>query len=610
MIDSLSLDIIHEDLSHLTGEAICGNYESVSTKNGKKKIDYVSIEYLLDILISIQEWIKIKNNIHDHFDDHNVSSDSQNMSEKILKEDEKGQIQPSSKTSLKENFSLNTEKNDLIFKSYMKEMEDKYNSNNKIDYSNKKITTEHINEVTEDHDENIARIITDINSMNLTKSSSSSSSSNEIRENYYDYFNTDRKDLKENTKIQTVQNELNIIKSNITSNCNKSNDYLNDVINHIYNNDLEDAKFIYSQSLNNIKRQSDLTEKLFRDSCGIDKTPYTRNKIKPTAIMKGVLLPKKSHRRSSSVISNKSRTNSINVKIKSKTRSSSVKYENRLSKIIIGENGILNYLLEQFPYLYTSPETIHYLWTTHSKQMEILSKKQMEIEKKYFSNNLKNLELDESKSKIYQGIKTQALLKDQYKKQKAFMDILRKDMKHKERIEDMKKLKKLENVMKAEQREQRFRNAKSKRYYEEMCLEKKAKMLQQSTAEELVFKNLFHETMKLQKERLLELERYAKEKNELNVEKQLNNLQSIENYYKRKFELLKENVKLEKNQKSISQKSQHDALNKLRFNCKGILRNQILDLQQQMCRDNDHIYWRKLDSDRLKSEIQKASYIN
>ena len=74
--------------------------------------------------------------------------------------------------------------------------------------------------------------------------------------------------------------------------------------------------------------------------------------------------------------------------------------------------------------------------------------------------------------------------------------------------------------------------------------------------------------------------------------------------------LLKENVKLEKNEKSISQKSQHDALNKLRFNCKGILRNQILDLQQQMCRDNDHIYWRKLDSDRLKSEIQKASYIN
>ena len=44
VIDSLSLDILHEDLSHLTGEAICSN-------------DPVSIEYLLDILRCIHEWI-------------------------------------------------------------------------------------------------------------------------------------------------------------------------------------------------------------------------------------------------------------------------------------------------------------------------------------------------------------------------------------------------------------------------------------------------------------------------------------------------------------------------------------------------------------------------
>jgi hypothetical protein len=49
VIDSISLDILHEDLSHLTGEAICGSAES--------RPDLVSIEYLLDILRCIHEWI-------------------------------------------------------------------------------------------------------------------------------------------------------------------------------------------------------------------------------------------------------------------------------------------------------------------------------------------------------------------------------------------------------------------------------------------------------------------------------------------------------------------------------------------------------------------------
>lgn len=50
------MDVLHEDLSHLTGEAICGAY---SRDDGIETVepDYVSIEYLLDILRCIHEWI-------------------------------------------------------------------------------------------------------------------------------------------------------------------------------------------------------------------------------------------------------------------------------------------------------------------------------------------------------------------------------------------------------------------------------------------------------------------------------------------------------------------------------------------------------------------------
>ena len=53
MIDSLSLDVLHEDLSHLTGESI---YLAVKAKSS----DLASVGYLLDILKCIHEWISSK----------------------------------------------------------------------------------------------------------------------------------------------------------------------------------------------------------------------------------------------------------------------------------------------------------------------------------------------------------------------------------------------------------------------------------------------------------------------------------------------------------------------------------------------------------------------
>lgn len=53
------MDVLHEDLSHLTGEAICGAISDSSQPDQFKRIepDLVSVEYLLDILRCIHEWI-------------------------------------------------------------------------------------------------------------------------------------------------------------------------------------------------------------------------------------------------------------------------------------------------------------------------------------------------------------------------------------------------------------------------------------------------------------------------------------------------------------------------------------------------------------------------
>ena len=64
VIDSISMDLLHEDLSHLTGESMVFGYNSNNNNNKSKAgrgggggADLVSIEYLLDIIRSLNEWI-------------------------------------------------------------------------------------------------------------------------------------------------------------------------------------------------------------------------------------------------------------------------------------------------------------------------------------------------------------------------------------------------------------------------------------------------------------------------------------------------------------------------------------------------------------------------
>ncbi len=188
------------------------------------------------------------------------------------------------------------------------------------------------------------------------------------------------------------------------------------------------------------------------------------------------------------------------------------------------------------------------------------------------------------------------------------MDIMRKDLQHMQRMEDMKRKVEAENSMKARAREQRFQNARLKRYFEEFRLQQRAKMLKQTTGEEMVFKRLFNESLKIQKERLLELRRYAKEKAELSSRQQLDQIASIENFYKNRFDLLEEKVRAEKAGAEVREKAQHRVLCGMKSEVKGKLEADIRDLQEQMARDKDHVYWREMDAKRVQAEMYKASY--
>ena len=119
---------------------------------------------------------------------------------------------------------------------------------------------------------------------------------------------------------------------------------------------------------------------------------------------------------------------------------------------------------------------------------------------------------------------------------------------------------------------------------------------------------MFNESLKLQKERMLEMKRYAKEKSQLSAKEQLNKIESIENFYKNKFALLDEKMRREKEEVSLREKAQHLALSNMKTQVKSKLEKDIVDLQEQMCRDKDFLYWRQMVANRVKMNVNKAKY--
>jgi len=73
-----------------------------------------------------------------------------------------------------------------------------------------------------------------------------------------------------------------------------------------------------------------------------------------------------------------------------------------------------------------------------------------------------------------------------------------------------------------------------------------------------LFKNLFEEGLTLQRERLRELRKYARDKRTEQQKRQQNEIASLENYYKDQFTVLAETLQSEKTELRMRDKAQTD----------------------------------------------------
>ena len=121
---------------------------------------------------------------------------------------------------------------------------------------------------------------------------------------------------------------------------------------------------------------------------------------------------------------------------------------------------------------------------------------------------------------------------------------------------DLKERQQQQQLVKSRIRDKRVSSARSRRYYDEFQVRMRSKMLRKRTREEAIFRSLFKDGLNIQKDRIRELRRYAKEQREMRNKRQQDELENLENYYRDQFSMLAESMQGERNDLDIREKAQ------------------------------------------------------
>ncbi|XP_074116631.1 centrosomal protein of 95 kDa isoform X2 [Sminthopsis crassicaudata] len=254
----------------------------------------------------------------------------------------------------------------------------------------------------------------------------------------------------------------------------------------------------------------------------------------------------------------------------------------------IKDDNLLPLLLEEFPYLHISGQTLGKMWKQQLFQTEQLRKLASGVE--------------QSKKKF------QFKVEEALRRHDLLAEIVKKEHEHNKRLQDFKERMCRQKATQMKIKERRQQIIRAKKYYEDYRVQLHAKMMRARTREEMIFKNLFREGLEIQKLRLQELRNYAKDKREEQKKLHENELQSLENYYKDQFEMLAEAVSQERQEIKMREKAQTKTLHKMKRELRSKMEQEIQQLQAMIIKNDDDLFFREVEAERLKARLQMASF--
>ncbi|XP_053377134.1 centrosomal protein of 95 kDa-like isoform X2 [Mercenaria mercenaria] len=364
-----------------------------------------------------------------------------------------------------------------------------------------------------------------------------------------------------------------------------------------------DTQKLVEQEKQSGKKKIGFLQKIYREDLDelLDEAEYLMGKNRQTAkemekeyqkkMFSGVKTKPKEEKEGPSVLKKKTRRaqpKAVSSKVKKSTPGTSLVKPQKKTLTIKDDDDILPMLLEEFPHLHLSLHTWHELWRKGLTQIEQVTRAHQEVRRKksHAQNQLEEAE----------------------KRQEILVNIMKKELEHNQRLKEIKERQASAISSRNKIHERRMQSARSRHYYDEYQVRMRSKMLKRRTREEMVFKKLFKDGLEIQKERISELRKYAKEQRDGQAKTQRDEIESMENYYRDQFQMLAENIAKEKKELEVREKAQHKALSTMKKDLRKKMEGEIKLLQEQLVRDDDDTYFRQLDADRVIHDLKMAKY--
>ncbi|XP_076810131.1 centrosomal protein of 95 kDa-like [Clavelina lepadiformis] len=256
--------------------------------------------------------------------------------------------------------------------------------------------------------------------------------------------------------------------------------------------------------------------------------------------------------------------------------------------MVIGEHDLLPALIAEFPGLELSSTALNNAWRKQFQQIERLTRSE--------SNHMRQKRNNEKQ------------LQEAHHKHELLTEIMRREHEHNQRVRDSKDRASNKREAQRNMKDRRQQSARVRRYYRDYQLQMRSRMLKRRTREEKLFKNLFEEGLSIQRSRLNDLRCYARDKRNEQQRRQRDEIESMENYYKDQFAILAETLEKEKTDLRIRDKSQTKLLRQMKSGLREKMEREVRDLQERIVRDDEDIYFREMEADRIRRQLQLATY--
>ncbi|EPY86437.1 coiled-coil domain containing 45 [Camelus ferus] len=230
----------------------------------------------------------------------------------------------------------------------------------------------------------------------------------------------------------------------------------------------------------------------------------------------------------------------------------------------VNEHSLLPLMLEQFPFLSVSGQTLSKMWKQQIAQIEQL-KKDAHRE-------------NQSKKKLQDEIE------EALRRHDLLTALVKKEYEHNRRLQDFKDRIHRQKLTQSKIKENRQQIVRARKYYDDYRVQLRSKMMRMRTREEMIFKKLFEEGLQIQKQRLRDLRNYAREKRDEQKRQHQNELDSMENYYKDQM------------------------LHKVKRELRSKMEKEIQQLQYMITQSDDDAFFRELEAERFKSRLHLASF--